>query len=57
MGKGNRRYSAVNIASHDSKLSKYKKYLSATSLDETKCEKEQKIKENFKKMVRLLMAK
>jgi len=33
MGKLTKRYSHTHIASHDSKIHKYKKYVSATSLD------------------------
>ncbi len=34
MGKLNKRYSVNHIPSHDSKINKYRKYVSATSLDE-----------------------
>lgn len=57
MGRSSKRYSVVNIASCDSKLSKYRKYVSLTSLEDIFSKKERRIKENFRTMIRRLMAK
>jgi Spy/CpxP family protein refolding chaperone len=57
MGKLTKRYSHTYITSHDSKIHKYRKYVSATSLDDAVSKKEKNIRENFRKLLRRLMAK
>lgn len=57
MGKFNKRYSFAHIECHSSKSGKYRKYQSVTSLDETITKKDKKIRHNFRRMIRRLMAK
>jgi len=57
MGKSHKRYSLANIASHSSKTEKYHKYLSTTSLNDAVARKQRRIRENFRQMIRRLMAK
>jgi hypothetical protein len=57
MAKSKKRYSSAHIASYSSKTQKYRRYQSVTSLDETITNKQKKIRENFRRMIRRLMAK
>ena len=57
MAKSNKRYSLAHIPSHSFKADKYRRYVSATSLDDAVARKDKKIRENFRKMIRRLMAK